>query len=49
MWRSTDQGVTWTQMTASAEWSGRNAHTSVVLPDGSIVLMGGYNGSNRLE
>jgi hypothetical protein len=42
VWRSTDQGATWTQMTANAEWHSRYGHTSVVLPDGSIVLMGGY-------
>ena len=32
----------WTQMTASAAWEGRNGHSSVVMPDGSIVLMGGF-------
>ena len=42
VWQSTDKGATWTQMTASAGWSGRSGHTSVVMPDGSIVLMGGY-------
>ena len=45
VWRSTDQGASWTQMTASAEWLPRVGHTSVALPDGSIVLMGGYGGS----
>ena len=40
-WRSTDNGTTWTQVTASAGWSARYGHTSVVMPDGSIVLMGG--------
>jgi hypothetical protein len=42
VWRSTDQGATWTQVTAAAEWTARSGHTSVALPDGSIVLMGGY-------
>jgi len=41
VWRSTDQGATWTLMTANAEWGVRWSHTSVALPDGSIVLMGG--------
>ena len=41
VWRSTNEGATWTQMTAGAGWSGREGHTSVALPDGSIVLMGG--------
>lgn len=33
----------WTQMTASAAWEVRDGHSSVVMPDGSIVLMGGFN------
>jgi PKD repeat protein len=31
----------WTKQTASAGWSERLGHSSVVMPDGSIVLMGG--------
>ena len=35
-------------MNASAGWSARYGHSSVVMPDGSIVLMGGYdNGSYK--
>ena len=41
VWRSTNNGVNWTQMTANAEWSARYWHSSVAMPDGSIVLMGG--------
>ena len=41
VWRSTDEGATWTEMNASARWAERALHTSVALPDGSIVLMGG--------
>ena len=41
VWRSVDNGVSWTQMTANAEWSGREAMGAVALPDGSIVIMGG--------
>jgi PKD repeat protein len=41
VWRSTDKGKTWTQMTADAEWSARAGHSSVAMPDGSILLMGG--------
>lgn len=44
VWRSADGGLTWTQVTAGAEWSGRDSHTSVALPDGSLVLMGGFDG-----
>ena len=42
-WRSTDKGATWTRVNASSGWSARNRHNSVALPDGSIVLMGGYS------
>ena len=41
VYRSTDKGLTWTKLTEHAEWPGRIRHTSVVLPDGSIILMGG--------
>jgi PGF-pre-PGF domain-containing protein/uncharacterized delta-60 repeat protein len=48
VWRSTDDGATWTEVNSSAGWSVRHQHSSVVLPDGSIVLMGGWSweGSN---
>ena len=45
VWHSTDQGATWTQMTTTAGWTARYDHTSVALPDGSIVLMGGWDRS----
>ncbi|MFA5268253.1 MAG: kelch repeat-containing protein [Methanoregula sp.] len=48
-WRSTDQGVTWTLMNASSGWDKRDGHSSVVLPDGSIVLMGGFNNYDYLK
>ena len=41
VWRSTDNGATWAQLTAGAGWTARYQHTSVAMPDGSIVLMGG--------
>ena len=34
----------WTEV-KGADWSGRYAHSSVAMPDGSIVLMGGNDGS----
>lgn len=43
VWRSTDGGESWTQVTAHAEWSARTWHSSVVLPDGSILLIGGLD------
>jgi PKD repeat protein len=41
VWRSTDNGATWTQVNSGAGWAPRLYHSSVVMPDGSIVLMGG--------
>jgi len=41
VWRSTDDGATWKQMTERAEWPARGYHTSVALSDGSIILLGG--------
>ncbi|RPI37023.1 MAG: PKD domain-containing protein, partial [Methanoregulaceae archaeon] len=43
-WRSTDNGATWTQL-PDAGWSARGYHSSVVMPDGSIVLTGGGIGA----
>ena len=45
VWRSTDNGATWTRLTANAEWSARRAQSSVAMPDGSIVLIGGVSSS----
>ena len=45
VWRSNDKGISWTQVTRNAEWKGRNGLNSVVMPDGSIVLMGGTTAS----
>ena len=44
VWASVDGGATWKEVSNDAEWSSRWGHTSVVLPDGSIVLMGGWGG-----
>jgi uncharacterized repeat protein (TIGR02543 family) len=41
VWRSTDQGATWTQMTAAAGWTARHALCAVALADGSMVIAGG--------
>ncbi|WP_321431228.1 PKD domain-containing protein [uncultured Methanolobus sp.] len=46
-WSSTDNGATWTLVNASSGWETRNEFSSVVLPDDSIVLTGGYGVSNR--
>ena len=36
----------WTPVTTGAGWSGRYGHSSVLMPDGSIVLMGGDAGGS---
>ena len=43
VWYFGDETYTqaWTQQTASVGWSARSGHTSLAMPDGSIVLMGG--------
>lgn len=41
----TADGTFWVQMTAAAGWSARYFQSSVALPDGSIVLMGGADGN----
>jgi hypothetical protein len=48
VWQSVDYGKTWTQVTANASWSPRCYHSSVVLPDGSIVIMGGRDNTWNL-
>ncbi|MDD1719583.1 MAG: hypothetical protein LUQ25_05960, partial [Methanoregulaceae archaeon] len=42
VWMSTDAGSTWTCVNASPGWAARSGFPAVVLPDGSIVIMGGY-------
>jgi PGF-pre-PGF domain-containing protein len=44
-WRSVDQGSTWVLVNASSGWNPRYGHAMAVLPDGSIVLAGGYGGN----
>lgn len=45
VWMSNDGGETWEELAENAEWRARRSHTSVVLPDGSILLMGGSDGA----
>jgi len=49
VWRSTDNGATWTQMTANAGWTPRYSFSSIVMPDNSILLMGGHAGSTVMN
>ena len=39
-----NNGVTWVRVNATPGWSARYSHSSVVMPDGSIILMGGMTG-----
>jgi hypothetical protein len=49
VWRSTDNGLTWTEVNASAGWRAREHHSTVAMSDGSIVLFGGNHGSDYLN
>lgn len=46
VWRSTDNGVTWTQQTLHAEWSPRNGHACIATTDNRIILIGGVEIDN---
>ena len=48
VWRSADQGVTWTQVAAGARFSGRDEHTSAAL-SGALYVIGGLDRRNRLN
>ena len=48
VWRSTDQGLTWTRVNPTGGFSPRFGHSSVVLPDGSIIVMGGITGNQAM-
>jgi len=42
-WRSTDDGVTWVEQSDPSEFNLRNGHNSLLMPDGScVVIAGGY-------
>lgn len=44
-WRSTDKGASWTLRNGSSGWSERSNPMSVTAQDGSILLIGGYDGN----
>jgi hypothetical protein len=46
VWRSTDKGVTWTEMTPHAKWAARYGHRMAAMPDGSVIITGGYTFGN---
>ena len=49
VWRSADNGATWTLMNASPGWTPRYLHTMVTMPDSSILLMGGTAGATWMN
>ena len=49
IWRSTDEGATWSHITATVGWSARVGSSSVTMPDGSIVLIGGWDAISNLR
>lgn len=48
-WISSNLGASWTQQGGVPGWAARSGFASVVLPDGSIVLMGGWPGGPVLN
>lgn len=47
VWRSADNGATWTQLTSSAAWSGKAYQSSAAIANGSIIVMGGVDSSDH--
>ena len=45
VWKSTDEGITWSNITITPGWSPRRGFGYALLSDGSIVVSGGYDGS----
>jgi hypothetical protein len=41
VWRSIDKGASWTLMNENAPWESRAYHASIVLPDGTIMILEG--------
>jgi hypothetical protein len=49
VWRSTDKGATWSQITANANWSARKGLRAVSAGQNSILMTGGMDGSNTVQ
>ena len=43
VWKSSDGGATWSRVCASPAWTRRHGHAAVALPNGHVLLTGGYN------
>ena len=44
-WISKDEGYLWTEVNISSGYQGREAPKTVIMPDGSIVLVAGHTGN----
>ena len=51
LWYSSDNGATWTQPSPglSGYWTERYGHTSLAMPDGSIIVMGGLSSAGNMN
>ncbi len=49
IWKSVDNGETWTRIKENAEWSARYGHACVVMSDGSLVLTGGFSAAGYMN
>ena len=51
VWWSLDNGATWIQDTPGevGGWTPRYGHTNVVMPDGSIIVMGGLSSTGNMN
>ncbi len=47
VWRSMNKGIKWTEVNATAGWTERHCFSGVTMPDGSIIIMGGYDGGSK--
>ncbi|MFN2351678.1 MAG: kelch repeat-containing protein [Kiritimatiellia bacterium] len=47
VWRSTDQGASWTLITNNAPWTARESHAGLALSDSTIMVMGGWTIHDR--
>lgn len=47
VWRSDDQGATWTLAAEHAPWAARWGHLCVALADGSMILARGFSGLSK--
>lgn len=49
VWKSNNEGNTWTKINTGTMWTEREGHSTVVLSNNTIILMGGYSNINRIN